>query len=137
MVYSFSNSGSLLLSLSLMLRPTVSRPACLAIKHPSGAYDPSLLLSEICGCVDVGRYLRREDGSLIYNCCRSSSAQSFLGMSPVSLVTIFSCLSYETSLCVASYDSQGHGGGIRHSLHTGWISTPFEFITFITARRSA
>jgi hypothetical protein len=35
------------------------------------------------------------------------------------LVTIFYCLSFETSLFVASYDSQGHGGGIRPHLRTG------------------
>jgi hypothetical protein len=29
------------------------------------------------------------------------------------------CLRFETSLFVASYDSQGHGGGIRSRLHTG------------------
>jgi hypothetical protein len=34
------------------------------------------------------------------------------------LATIFYCLRFETSLFVASYDSQGHGGGIRPRLHT-------------------
>jgi hypothetical protein len=34
------------------------------------------------------------------------------------LETIFYCLTFETSLFVASYDSQGHGGGIRPRLHT-------------------
>jgi hypothetical protein len=35
------------------------------------------------------------------------------------LVTIFYCLRSETSLFVASCDSQGHGEGIRPRLHTG------------------
>jgi hypothetical protein len=35
------------------------------------------------GFVDVGRPIRREDGSVIYNCCWPSPAQSFSGPSPV------------------------------------------------------
>jgi hypothetical protein len=45
------------LSLSLMLRLTVSGPVCLGIKHPSGAYDQTSLLSDNCGVVDVERSL--------------------------------------------------------------------------------
>jgi hypothetical protein len=40
-----------------------------------------------------------------------------LGSEPLCLVTLFYCLIFEISLFVASYDSQGHGGGIRPSLH--------------------
>jgi hypothetical protein len=43
----------------------------------------------------------------------------FLGSESLSTVTIFYCLRFETSLFVASFDSQGHGGGIRTRLHTG------------------
>jgi hypothetical protein len=43
----------------------------------------------------------------------------FLGPSPLGLATVFDCLRFETSLFIASYDSQGHGGGIRPRLHTG------------------
>jgi hypothetical protein len=50
----------------------------------------------------------------------------FLDPSPLGLVTVFYCLRLETSLFVASYDSQGHGGGIRPRLHTGY---ELSFIT--------
>jgi hypothetical protein len=55
----------------------------------------------------VGRCLWREYGSVIYNCCWPSPAQSFSGQSPVRLLIIFYCLRFETSLFVASSDSQG------------------------------
>jgi hypothetical protein len=42
-----------------------------------------------------------------------------LGRRALGLVTIFYSLRFEISLFVASYDSQGHGGDIRTSLHTG------------------
>jgi hypothetical protein len=48
----------------------------------------------------------------------SSSAQSFSGPSPFGLLTVFYYLRFETSLFVASYNSQGHGGGIRPRLNT-------------------
>jgi hypothetical protein len=41
----------------------------------------------------------------------------------------FYCLLFETSLFVASYDSQGDGGGIRPRLHTGNDSTDLFLIT--------
>jgi hypothetical protein len=55
-----------------------------------------LLLSDNCGFVDVGRSLRRENGSAVYNCCWSSPAQLFLGPTPAGLMTIFYCLRFET-----------------------------------------
>jgi hypothetical protein len=56
---------------------------------------------------------------VVYNGYWPSPGQSFSGPSPVGLVAIFYSLRFETSLFVASYDSQGHGGGILPRLHTG------------------
>jgi hypothetical protein len=78
-----------------------------------------LLVSESCEFVYVGLSLWREDGSVVYNCCWPSPAQSLSGPSSVGLVTIFYCFRFEILLFVASYDSQGYGGGIRPCLHTG------------------
>jgi hypothetical protein len=43
----------------------------------------------------------------------------FLGSESLGLEAIFYCLRFETSPFVTSYNSQGHGGGIRLCLHTG------------------
>jgi hypothetical protein len=119
--------------LSIMLRPTVSRPVCLEINILLGLTTRYLLLSDSCGFVELGRTLWRDDGSVVYNCCWPSPAQSFSGPSPIGLVAIFYCLRFETSLFVASYDSQGHGGGIRPRLHTGWPwESEYESESYVT-----
>jgi hypothetical protein len=61
----------------------------------------------------VGRPLWREDGSVFCMCRWPLPAQSFSGPSPLGLAPVFYCLRFETSLFVASYDSQGHAGGIQ------------------------
>jgi hypothetical protein len=48
--------------------------------------------------------------------------KSLSGPSLVGLANLFYCLRFETFFFVASYDSQGYGGGIRLRLHTGFSS---------------
>jgi hypothetical protein len=64
-------------------------------------------------------------------CCWPLPAQSFSGPNPLGLATVFYCLRFETSLFVTSYDSQGHGGGVRPRLHTGFSLYVTEHL-FIT-----
>jgi hypothetical protein len=48
---------------------------------------------------------------------------ALLGSESLGLVAIFYSLRFATSLFIAFYDSQGHGGGIRPRLHTGILRT--------------
>jgi hypothetical protein len=101
------------------LRLTVSQSVSLGVESHLGPMTRYLLLCDNYGLVLVGRPLWREDGFAFFMCCWLLPAQSFSGPSPLGLETIFYCLTFETFLFVASYDSQGHGGGIRPRLHTG------------------
>jgi hypothetical protein len=94
------------------------RPVCLEIKHQFGAYEQIFFTIRqvrvcLCGVLSLkrGRVCRLQ-------LLLASPAQSFSGPSPVELVTIFYYLRFETTLFVASYDSQGYGGSIRPRLHT-------------------
>jgi hypothetical protein len=68
----------------------------IGIKHPCGAYDQIFITVRqlrVCWC-GVLSLMR---GRVVYNCCWPSPAQSFSGLSPVGLATIFYCLRFETS----------------------------------------
>jgi hypothetical protein len=106
------------LSLSLVLRPTVSRPVCLEIKHPSGFTTRFLLLSDSCKFVDMELFLTSGQVCRLQLLLALASAVIFVP-NTVRLVTIFYCLRFEASLFVASFKSQGYGGGIGPRLHTG------------------
>jgi hypothetical protein len=90
------------------LRLTVSQLVSLGIEPPPGVHDqifiaPRLLRSSFCWAPSLTR------GWVFYICCSPLPAQFLSGPSPMELATIFYCLTFETSLFVASYDSQGHG----------------------------
>jgi hypothetical protein len=94
---------------------SVSKPWCRA---PSGPHDQIFItVWQLRSFFTWGRPLWREDGSVFCICYWALPAQSFSGPSPLVLATIFYRLKIETYFFVASYDSQGHGGGIRPRLH--------------------
>jgi hypothetical protein len=103
----------------VILRPTVSRSVCLGINHLSGAYDQ--IFSTI-------RYLR----VCLYGALSLTRGRVCILLLLLSLASAIIFGSEFRGTCdhillsqirdflsVASYDSQGYGGGIRPQLHTG------------------
>jgi hypothetical protein len=109
----------LLVKVKVTLRLTVSQSVGFGFEPHLRLMTRYLLIFDSYGLVFMGRPLWREDRSVFCICCWSLPTQSFSGPSPLGLATIFYCLRFETSLFVASYDSQGHGEGIWPRLHTG------------------
>jgi hypothetical protein len=100
------------------LRLTVSQSVSLSVEPHLGLITRYILLFDNYGLALWGA-LSDERTGLFFVCCGPLPAQSFSGPSPLGLATVFYSLRFETSLFIASYDSQGHGGGIRPRLHTG------------------
>jgi hypothetical protein len=117
---------SLTVKVKVTLRLTVSQSVSLDVEPHLGLMTRYLFLFDSYGLVPVGRPLWREDESVFYICYWPLPAQSFSSPSSLGFTTTFYCLRFETSLFFASYDSQGHGGGIRPRLHTIIKKSPLQ-----------
>jgi hypothetical protein len=86
-----------------------------SVKLHLGHKAKFLLLSDNCGLVVWRHPLWWENRSVIYNCCWPSQAQSFLGLSPAGLMTIFHHLRFETPPTWRARSLYLHPPG------TGWL----------------
>jgi hypothetical protein len=85
-----SNSSSAHLKVKFMSRLMGHLPVCLGVKPPSGGQDQIFIT------VRQSSLIRGR--CVIYNCCWLSPAQSFWGLSPMELMTVFYCLMFQTPL---------------------------------------
>jgi hypothetical protein len=92
----------IIFKVKITLRPTVSRPVCLGVRHPSGTSDQFFFLLEITFTqLRVSYFVapsltRVRVCSLLYNCFWALPEQSLLGWSPAELTDIFYCLIWDS-----------------------------------------
>jgi hypothetical protein len=92
---------------------SINKPWCRA---PSGAHDQIFItVWQLRSCFCGAPSLTRGRVCLLHMLLVLAQSSN---PSPLGLAIIFYYLRFETFLFVASYDSQGHGGGIRPRLHT-------------------
>jgi hypothetical protein len=142
-----------------MLRKTVSRPVSLGVDPHLGSKTRSWLLSDSCVFVDVGRPLRREDGSVSLQLLLAVASAVILGSESLGthdrilLFQIQDSINLEGqilifisfrnrvaqlypqalgSLFIASYDSQGYGGSIRTRLNAGLVINQSQSQSYFT-----
>jgi hypothetical protein len=88
------------------------------VSSPSGAHDQIfIIVSRLRSCFCGAPSLTRGRVSFVYAAGPRQRSLSRVRVPWISRPYFTLC--FETSLFVASYDSQGHGGGIRPRLHTG------------------
>jgi hypothetical protein len=114
-----------------MLWPTVSRPVCLGIKHPPGAYDQT-----VAGLLMWGGLSDESTGLSFTTAAGPRQCSHFRVRVPWHSWPYFTVSRFETSLFAASYDSQGYGGGIRPTTADSQVEVEVKVTLRLTVGQS-